>query len=341
VGAKTLRENQAWLLGVMAAVLGACDAGDQSSGDCWNCAGTQHVDCQQFSFSWDASFTVCTPDAAPLGCVAEDGGCTGALSQACANADLSSGDPYPVAAIDQGPGAQFSCKEGSRTATSVTVTCNRSHNCGRRFDGLLDTDHEGSSECGRELAEMAWLEAASVHAFSRLARELEMHGAPRSLVTRARRAAREEARHARAMRRVARKHGGRPRRVEACRFRMRSLEAIATENAVEGCARETFGAVVAMWHATHAHDMDVRRALERIAPDELGHAALAWTIAAWIEQRLDAAAATRVRRARHAALAELTKRTVDPPRAVAHALGTPSSDEMRAMTNALVAELSG
>jgi hypothetical protein len=132
-----------------------------------------------------------------------------------------------------------------------------------------------------------------------------------------------------------------PRRVEARRFRPRTLEAIAMENAVEGCARETFGAVVAMWQATHAGDVDVRHALKRIAPDELGHAALAWTIAAWIEQRLDTDAATRIHRARDAALAELTKRVVDPPREVARTLGTPSSDEMRVMTNALVAALRG
>jgi hypothetical protein len=113
------------------------------------------------------------------------------------------------------------------------------------------------------------------------------------------------------------------------------------ENAVEGCARETFGAVVAMWRATHAGDVDVRHALKRIAPDELGHAALAWTIAAWIEQRLDTDAATRIHRARDAALAEHTKRVVDPPREVARTLGTPSADEMRVMTNTLVAALRG
>src|SRR5581483_10898484 len=52
---------------------------------------------------------------------------------------------------------------------------------------------------GAYFARMAFEEAASVHAFRRLRDELALHGAPLPLVQAARRAARDEVRHARAM----------------------------------------------------------------------------------------------------------------------------------------------
>jgi len=59
--------------------------------------------------------------------------------------------------------------------------------CGRRPEGLLPSDALMSEDpVGRHFAEAARLEAASIPAFHRLARELTVHGAPRSLVERAR-----------------------------------------------------------------------------------------------------------------------------------------------------------
>jgi hypothetical protein len=46
---------------------------------------------------------------------------------------------------------------------------------------------------------MAQLEAASIVAFDRLARELDAHGAPAELVAEARRAKTDEVRHARTL----------------------------------------------------------------------------------------------------------------------------------------------
>ena len=88
--------------------------------------------------------------------------------------------------------------------------------------------------------------ALETNAFVRLARELAHHRAPAALVARARAraAAQDERRHARAMRlRAARfgAEGGASRR----RLRPRRVPRLAdvlVENAVEGCVRETFGA---------------------------------------------------------------------------------------------------
>jgi hypothetical protein len=154
---------------------------------------------------------------------------------------------------------------------------------------------------------MAWLEAASVHAFERLARDLVAHRAPSALVRRAKLAAREEARHARMMRRLARANGATPARVRAKRWKPRTLEAVATENAIEGCVGETFGALVAMSDATRAADAHLREAMCVIAPDELGHAALAWSISQWASTRLDSATNARVRAARDRAVEELRR----------------------------------
>src|SRR6185295_13249702 len=123
----------------------------------------------------------------------------------------------------------------------------------------------------------------SIHAFRRLARELRAHGAPSDLVNAARACARDEARHARTMARLARAHGATIDRVHVEDVGTRDLEAIARENAVEGCVGETYGALLAIWQAEHAADADVRAAMREIAPDEMRHAALAWAVATWAD----------------------------------------------------------
>jgi hypothetical protein len=55
---------------------------------------------------------------------------------------------------------------------------------------------------------------------------------------------------------------------------------------VEGCIRETFGALVAMYQAEQATDTQIRGAMKVIAQDETRHASLAWRIAKWAEARL-------------------------------------------------------
>lgn len=178
-------------------------------------------------------------------------------------------------------------------------------NCavGRRPEGYSPSS-KGTS-LGDYFAVAAELEAASVPAFRRLARELRAHGAPRELVLRAEKAARDEIRHARMTRRLAQRFGGAPERPRVGKLPVRSLQAIAEENAREGCVRETFGALVASVQARCATDAGIREAMEGIAVDETEHAALAWDVAAWIDTQIDSAARDTVRRARRAAYRSL------------------------------------
>lgn len=177
------------------------------------------------------------------------------------------------------------------------------HNCGRRFEGL-ELGGVASDDPGAQLAAMAELEAASIPAFDRLARELASWGAPDELVQRAWRAMRDEVRHARVMTALARRYGHAPRAIAAPPLPCRSLEAIAHENAIEGCVREAYGALVATYQAERASPA-LRAAFRAIASDEARHAELAEDVHAWILGRLAAESRDAVERARTRAELEL------------------------------------
>jgi hypothetical protein len=105
---------------------------------------------------------------------------------------------------------------------------------------------------------------------------------------------------------------------------VRPLEAVATENAIEGVVRETYGATVALWQARHARDTEVRRALAAIAEDECRHAELSRRVARWAWRRLSPEARVRVRRATAEAVAQLTREVEhEPEPAVREQLGVP------------------
>ncbi|AUX38731.1 ferritin [Sorangium cellulosum] len=185
---------------------------------------------------------------------------------------------------------------------------------GRRPAGLVRRGGRGATRVGAYFANIAQLEAASVWAFEALGRELAHHGAPRPLVERARIAERDEVRHARVMRRVAARYGGRWQEPRVDPRPVRSLEELALDNAAEGCVRETYGALVGMWQARSARDPLVRRVMTRIARDETRHAKLSWAIDAWVRPRLSPAERRRVEEARRGALdaiAEEAGRVVD------------------------------
>lgn len=198
--------------------------------------------------------------------------------------------------------------------------------CGRRPAGLALGVASGESVVGRWFAELAAREAASVEAFAILRAELAFHRAPRRLVAGAQRAARDEVRHARVVSALASRYGGTPRPPRFAPRTIRSLEAIATENAVEGCVRETFGALVGMWQARFAKDERVRKAMIVIARDETRHATLSWQVASWIEPRVSASARRRLQTARRAAIAELKAEIAcDPAADIVHHAGVPSA----------------
>jgi hypothetical protein len=186
---------------------------------------------------------------------------------------------------------------------------------------------------GRWLADVATLEAASVPAFRRLARELRAHAAPGALVRAARESALDEVRHYRLTARAARLRGSVVRLSRARRLPVRDLLAVAAENAREGCVRETFGAVSAAYQAEHARDPELRALMTTIARDEARHAFLAWRIDHWARSVLPSASRARVDDARRAAAAELARgvETASPPPRLASAAGLPSGPVARAL----------
>jgi phosphoribosylcarboxyaminoimidazole (NCAIR) mutase len=195
---------------------------------------------------------------------------------------------------------------------------------------------------GALFAEAARLEAASIPAFRLLARELSAHRAPAALVRAARSAARDEVRHARATAALARRYRAAPARPTLGNPpRRRSLEAIAIENAVEGCVRETYGALVALWQARRAKDPVVAAAMAPIAADETRHAELAWRVAAWAAPRLSRASRRRVDAARARAFADLRAEATRPVPAAQVALaGLPSAETAARLLEALEATCS-
>lgn len=244
--------------------------------------------------------------------------------------------PLEVCKVICGP-SSFSCTVTEAAASAVTVSCPPGCAVGRRPAGFCPSLTLESQALGKYFAQLAELEAASVTAFRILRDELRAHGAPRRLVRAASRAARDEIRHARATRALARRSGGVASPVAPTKPARRSLEAIALENAVEGCVRETFGALLATHQAEHAADPVVRATMQRISIDETRHAALSWQVARWLDTRLSPAARTRVTVARRAAARELVQGAArEEAPAFAARIGLP--DRRRAA--ALAADLS-
>lgn len=232
------------------------------------------------------------------------------------------------------------------STTPDRVTCQVEFLCeGRRPEGLRSDGVVAGRVplLGALFARMAHLEAASVPAFERLAKELAAHGAPERLVRAARRSAAEEVRHARRMESLAVRHGASLPCVDVAPFAPRSLEALALENAVEGCVRETFGALLAGWQARSAEDADVREALGAIAPDELRHAELSWAIHAWALGRLSPEARARVESAREEAWRALERDAEGSalPEDVARRAGLPSPELARRLARELARSLQG
>lgn len=158
---------------------------------------------------------------------------------------------------------------------------------------------------GAFFAEAAFLEAASVFAFERLEEELRMLGAPLELVDAARASREDEVRHARMTKKLAKRFGATVAEPSVAETAPRSAYEIALENAVEGCVRETYAAVVAHWQAQASADPQIARTMQAIAEDETKHAALAWDVAAWLEPRLTAEERARIDAARDAAREEM------------------------------------
>jgi hypothetical protein len=204
---------------------------------------------------------------------------------------------------------------------------------GRRPAGLFAARiAHVSTPIGAHFAAVAHLESASVRAFEILEHELRDNGAPTELVLSAQRSRREEVEHARATARIARAHGARPSRARVERRRPRSLSDIALENAVEGCVRETFGALVATFQADHARDPEIAVTMKTIAADETRHAALAWATAKWLDPQLSDDARAQISVAAREAVRTLARECdLEPHEDLVTHAGLPRASTQRTM----------
>jgi hypothetical protein len=212
---------------------------------------------------------------------------------------------------------------------------------GRRPEGLEPCAYgHTKDDLGGWFAQLARLEAASVIAFEHLAEELHELGAPEELVAIARDSALDELRHAAMTAALARRFGSAAQQPAVAPRRARRLLEIARENAVEGCVRETFGALVATHQRDRATDASIREAMRIIARDETRHAALAWEIAAWAEPRLTSEERSEIAAAqREAALALRLELEAEPPTEAQRLAGAPRARDALAMFDAAAAEL--
>ena len=215
-------------------------------------------------------------------------------------------------------------------------------NCaiGRRPERLAACERASEDDLGAWFAEIAHLEAASVIAFERLAIELRLLGAPEELVATAEESARDEVRHAETTAALARRFGGVVTKPSVPDVAPRALFDVARENAVEGCVRETFGALVATYQGGHAVDADIRAAMRVIANEETRHSALAWEIAAWAEPLLTTSERAEVAEARRVAATELRcELHAEAPHGARALAGAPMARDAVAMFDAAAAEL--
>jgi hypothetical protein len=176
----------------------------------------------------------------------------------------------------------------------------------------------------------AFLEAASVRAFLLLHEALVTFGAPEALLAATRRASTDEAVHLRMTARLARRFGGRapPGARAACTATAHtSLDELMRENAVEGCVRETYGALVAWHQARNARDPVVRSTMETIASDETRHAALSWSIFRWAAVRLGRAECDGMRANVRDAIDTLNREIREPHPGLVRAAGLPTAIE--------------
>lgn len=182
---------------------------------------------------------------------------------------------------------------------------------GRRPANLLARRlcRERMQPLARYFAQAARFEAASVVAFEQLAEELRALGAPRELCEAARRAAEDEVRHARDAGALAAQFGARAELPRLARKRLRDLNEVAFDNALEGCVSETYSAYLATIQARLvAGPGKLRSSLRAIAQDETRHAALSWQLAGYLEARLDPQVRQRIAAARVRAISRLGAR---------------------------------
>jgi hypothetical protein len=199
--------------------------------------------------------------------------------------------------------------------------------CGRRPESLAVCAKGSPNPVARYFEEAAYLEAASVFAFERMAVELAAHQAPPELIQDALLAVAEEIRHTRVMSSLARRFGGVVQQPQPGPRHIRSLLEIAIENVQEGCVRETYGALLACLQSVSASDAQVRHALRVIAREETAHARLAFAVAEFCHDRLTPEERELVAQAERRAVSELQEAVdIEVPFLLCSTVGLPPRD---------------
>ena len=165
------------------------------------------------------------------------------------------------------PDALASCSIGApEMSGSVQLECRYPASCGGRHHACVQPCVAATApDAAGWLARAAHDEAASVHAFLALHRELAQHGAPWELLAAVLLAAADETRHAATVAALARAHGGPILPPALTPIPPRDLLTIAVENAVAGCVHETWAGLCATHQARHARDPAIRAAYAAIA----------------------------------------------------------------------------
>lgn len=282
----------------------------------------------------DATLTDAQPDAQVCGVFLPCGLPPNLIASGCT---IYSAPSMPICQVVEDAGCHDDAIVAEAGNMLLNCACDVLVGGGRRTRGTRrPRPREARDVVGAALAVLATEEAASVGAFERLERELSAHGAPPRLAAKARRARADEVRHARVMTRWARRHGASPALVPERSRPVRPLAAVVRENLVEGCVRETYGALVASWQARHAADPAMRQAFARIAADETEHAALAWAVARWADDASDESFRRGAFRAATRAVRALRRTsTLEPHPALVASLGLPPAATAEVLVDAV------
>lgn len=292
---------EAVILGLLAAAAPACATGGGMGGHdpCRERGGNPPTIAQRVAMLQPSDCIGATPASQPA--AGEDAGVAQLTEEetraAIARCEV---DCRSVCTAQFGDGVQ-SCQRRPDRLTVDCVAMMPGHPCGRLVAGV---DRESLSS-GEMLVQMHALEAVSAHAFEHLARELARFDAPSSLLARAIEASVEEERHAALVGALATARGMSLRAPTVTPPVARALVEIAVENAVEGCVRETWGALVALRGRQSEPDPELRAVYDAIADDELRHAAWSWDLDAWVRTKLSASELDRVQCARERAASAL------------------------------------
>ena len=183
---------------------------------------------------------------------------------------------------------------------------------GRKPPGILEFKpqeiRKNQNAVGSLLSRNAAFEAASVIAFEHLREELEFYDAPLSILKKIDAAIVDERRHAIQIAQLAHCYGQTADQFKVTKSVIRSLESIATDNMIEGCIGESWGALVGLHQAVTASDKSIAQVMQVIANEEIEHASLSWEIHAWLFPQLTSQEKERVVIAKQMALLELIKK---------------------------------